>query len=347
MAADNTIEYASGIPVVARQLLTDRWPQIDKQLGDRGHQGKSFQWRVDVAVETDDCFSLCACSGDDKRLASTTSAALNSGEADPLLWQSEDDGTEPVGKEGMRTRFEEAKKDYKDFGGWKSFKSGEWLLTLIRKCFKNYFERANAEYFRKKYKSRDVDFIAKKLIKVAAKNAAILGGLTGLLVSTDEVVALATGGELVVGLPANIAIAVTAIGAEMVLLLRMQLQLVANLAKLYEVPLDTEDPEDILIILAYAFGGAVAEEAGKFVAKAAGHVAGDVAKKIFQKELLQALKSLGKKLGVKILQRSIVKYTVPGISMAVGSTWNYFAVNSVGKIACKHFQKRKAESQGQ
>lgn len=353
MPVENTIEYDSNIPAETRKQLANRWPQVERRLSDLGHKGRPFQWRVEVIQDSSDCFELCACCGDERRLASTTTAALNSDEESPILWETEqaeagvpneDDGTEPAGKDGMRARFEEAKKDYAKFGGWESFKSGEWLLTLIQKSFKNYFEKANSEYFRKKYKSKDTEFIAKKLIGVAAKNAALLGGLTGLVVSADEIVAIATGGELVIGLPANIAIAVTAIGAEMLLLMRMQLQLVANLAKLYEVPLDTDDPEDILIILAYAFGGAVAEEAGKIVAKASGHVAGNVAKKIFQKELLQAVKALGKKLGMKILQRSIVKYTVPGVSMAVGSTWNFFAVRSVGKIACGHFKKRQDES---
>lgn len=106
----------------------------------------------------------------------------------------------------------------------------------MQKSFKNYWERANAEYFRDKYKSQDNDFIAKRLIEVAARNSGILGVVTGAAVSTDEIVAFFTGGEGGIGIPANVAIAIGAMGAEAIVLVRFQLQLVANLGKLYGVP---------------------------------------------------------------------------------------------------------------
>jgi hypothetical protein len=163
----------------------------------------------------------------------------------------------------IRKWLEEAKRYYAELGGWKTIKSGEWLWFIIERSFKNYWERATAEYFHAKYPNLDVDKIAKKLIVVAAKNAAILGGTIGATVSTDEIVGLLTGFEGGVGLPANIAIAGASLSAEAIQLVRIQLQLVANLGKLYGAPLDPDDPEDILTILAFALGGAVADAAGK------------------------------------------------------------------------------------
>ncbi|NHZ87384.1 MAG: hypothetical protein GWP19_16200 [Planctomycetia bacterium] len=141
-------------------------------------------------------------------------------------------------KNEIKEKLFEAKKDYKEVGGWPSFKSGQWLWQIIKKSFSSYWNNANVEYFESKYGTKDTEKLAKKLISVAAKNAAILGGITGAAISTDEIVAIATGGEGGVGLPANIAIAATGIGAEAILLIRFQLQLVANLGKLYGVPLD-------------------------------------------------------------------------------------------------------------
>jgi uncharacterized protein (DUF697 family) len=249
-----------------------------------------------------------------------------------------------MNKDKLREHLKAAKKEAKELGGWNSFKSGEWLFRLIKKSFKNYWERGNAEYFYDKYKTKETEFIVKKLIEVAARNAAIIGSLTGAAVSANEIAAIiqalatpASSGASNIPLPAEIAIVVAALTGEAVLLIRFQLQLVVNIAKLYKMPLDPDDPEDILTILAFAVGGAVAEEAGRLGMKVGGKAAGLAAKSVFKKEFLVALKRIGNKLGIKILQRTIVKYVIPLASMAIGTTWNYMSTKSVGKIAQKHF----------
>ncbi len=194
--------------------------------------------------------------------------------------------------------------------------------------------------FQTKYKTNDKSKLSKKLISVSAKNAAILGGLAGAAVTSNEIVGIMTGGEGVVGIPANVAIAATTLGTEAILLMRFQLQLVANLGKLYGVTLKPNDPEDILTILAFALGGKAADAAGIFGMKVGGKLAGGAAKNVFKKETLAALKKIAAKVGVKILQRSIVKYTIPIASIGIGSTWNYFSTKTVGKIAVKHFKQR-------
>jgi uncharacterized protein (DUF697 family) len=268
---------------------------------------------------------------------------------DPTDWEHQPDGLIPKvrislaspGDERSRFKklFEEAKQFYQDFGGWKTFKSGEWLWLIIHKSFTNYWERASAEYFIAKYPDLTVDKIARKLIAVADKNAAILGAVTGATVSTDEIVGLLTGFEGGIGLPANLAIAGASVAAEVTLLIRIHLQLVANLAKLYGAPLDPEDPEDILTILAFALGGAASDAAGRAGMNVGRKAAEIGVKRIFRKEFLNNLKRLSAKIGVKILKRSIVKYTVPAVSIAVGSTWNYVATRNVGRIAMRHFRQ--------
>ena len=246
-------------------------------------------------------------------------------------------------KDEMKKHIENTKEDYKTVGGWTSLKSGHWLWEIIQKSFADYWEKANVEYFESKYGSKDKDFIAKKLISVAAKNAAILGGVTGAAISTDEIVAIVTVGEGGVGLPANVAIAATGIGTEAILLIKFQLQLIANLGKLYNAPLNPDDPEDILTILAFALGGSVADVAGKFGMKIGGRVAGNTAKAIIKKETLTALQKTAAKVGIKILQRSIVKYTIPLASIGIGTGWNYTSTRTVAKIAIKHFKIRSDE----
>ncbi|MGI9072740.1 MAG: hypothetical protein ACR2JB_15845 [Bryobacteraceae bacterium] len=240
--------------------------------------------------------------------------------------------------EGIKTQLTEARRDYVELGGWRAFKSGEWLLPLVQKSFQNYWERANTEYFQKKYGTQDNARIAKKLVKVAARNSALLGAVIGLTVSADEALAIVTGAEGGVGLPANIAIALVAIGSEMILLTRFQLQLIAELGKLYGVPLDPNDPEDILTILGFAIGCVTGERAGTFATEAGGEAAGLGAKRIFRGAVLRETKRIFAKMGVKILQGSIVKYTIPGASIVIGGGWNYAQTKIVAKIAQRHFR---------
>ena len=257
-----------------------------------------------------------------------------------------DDGhspSKPSDEEGLRGRLRQARADVDELGGWQAFKSGEWLIGLISNSFRTYFESASATYFRSRYPGKDDAFIANKLVKVAAGNASIVGALTGAAVSADEIVALATGGEGIVGLPANVAIAATAIAAESLLLMRIQLKLVAELARLEGLSLDPDDPEDVLTILAFAVGGAVSEAASRVGMQVGRRAAERAVRRHVRRTALEFLQQIGRQLGIKILQRNVIKYAVPGVSIAVGAAWNYKSTQIVGRLAQRHFQARKAE----
>ena len=84
----------------------------------------------------------------------------------------------------------EARREIGKLGGWGAFKSGEWLPNLVRATFEAYYENANPEYLRTKYPRASDKRIIGKLTKIAARNAAIAGGITGAAVSIDEILAL-------------------------------------------------------------------------------------------------------------------------------------------------------------
>jgi len=244
----------------------------------------------------------------------------------------------------VKEQLENAKREFNEIGGLESLKSGDWLMKIIHKSFTTYWNNANIEYFESKYGTKDKDKIAKKLISVASKNAAILGGMTGATMSANEIIGFFTAGEGGIGIPANVAIAVTAIGGDIIFLTRIQLQLISNLGKLYGAPLDPDDPEDILTIFAFALGGSVSEGAGKFGMKVGGKLAGRAAKDVFKKEVLKNLKKLATKASMKILQKTIVKYAVPLASMGFGTAWNFTSTKVIAKIAVKHFEQRVKEN---
>jgi len=241
-------------------------------------------------------------------------------------------------KTAIQEQFEKAKKEFEELGGWRGFKSGEWFLTLVRVAFRAYYEKANYEYFKEKYPAADEETLIETLTSVAAQHAAILGGIVGAMVSVDEIAALV---DIGITLPTNVAIAGIAVAGELIALTRIQLQLVANIAKVMRVRLDPDDPEDILLIFAFAVGGSVSEAAGKAGMKVGGHLTKVAIKKTIKKEVLKKLKEIAGKLGYKLLQRTIIKYAVPFASMGIGATWNYASTRTVSRIARKHFAERR------
>lgn len=236
--------------------------------------------------------------------------------------------------------------EFEEVGGWKSFLNGEWLKNLLPRAFKSYWKNSSAEFFREKYPGLSDDQIASKIIKLSCKNAAAIGIGAGLLMSTNEITAFLTGGEGLVGLPANIALACATIGGELITLTRVHLKLIADLGNLYSVPLDVNDPEEVWELIFFAFGSSSVEATGGILVKLSRHWTKLGLKAYFKKARLafwkkQSVKYLGKEMvGKGITQRGIVKYAVPVASMAVGGTWNYIATLVVGNYSKKYFKER-------
>jgi len=249
-------------------------------------------------------------------------------------------------KSSLKEQIKQTKNEVEEIGGWEAFRDGTWLIKLIQKSFKNLYENSDPDFFKKKYPGFNDEKIADKITMVTARNAALLGAVVGATVSTDEIFAILTGFEAGFGAPANIAIAFLSIASEAVLLMRMQLTLVAHLAKLYEVSLQPDDPEDILTILAFAVGGSAADQAGRIGMKIGGKMTEKLIRETIKKDVLKSIQRLSMKLGIKILQRTIIKYAVPVVSMGIGSGWNYTSTIVVSKVAKKHFAERRKEILG-
>jgi uncharacterized protein (DUF697 family) len=246
--------------------------------------------------------------------------------------------------DSVRRQLEEAVTEIERLGGWSGFKSGEWLFDLMEQTFRKYSESAASESFSTKYPNYSRAQIAHKLIEAASKKTALAGGITGLAVSADELVAFFTAGEAGVGLPANVAIAATAICAEVFFAAKIQMQLVARLGALYSTPLDPEEPEELLTIMNLAFGGGVAEPTGKEAAKIGSQFSrAAVGRYYAKKESFEVVKRVAKKLGYKLLRRSLVNAVIPGLSMFMGARWNKRTTQRVGKMALQHFTSRSTQ----
>ncbi len=214
-----------------------------------------------------------------------------------------------------------------------SVKSGEWFIHLLMMVAKSYDRNATAKYFQKKYPGLPPDEIGDKLISVTTRWATVAGAIAGAAATADQIVTIGSGGM-------TAALFVGTIGAEMIYLARIQMRLLLDLSVVYDLQLDPEDPEDVLMVFGYALGVAPTEAIGKVAQHSAGAVTAGVVKKYISKSTLKAVQDFAKKIGFKILQRTIIKYAVPAASMAVGSSYNYVTTKSVGQIAKAHFRNR-------
>jgi tellurite resistance protein/RNA polymerase subunit RPABC4/transcription elongation factor Spt4 len=212
-------------------------------------------------------------------------------------------------------------------------KSGEWFIHLLQKVIQAYDRNARATYFQQKYPGLPPDEIADILIPVAVRYATIAGAITGAAATANQIAALSSAGM-------TAALFFGSIGAEMLYLAKIQMRLVLELSVVYDLQLDAEDPEDMLMIFGYALGVTPTEMLGKGLQVAAGAATKGAVKKYVSKGTLKTLQDFARRLGFKILQRTILKYAVPVASAAVGSSYNYATTKSVGRIAKAQLKNR-------
>jgi uncharacterized protein (DUF697 family) len=224
-------------------------------------------------------------------------------------------------------------------GGPAALKDGTWFFRLVRHSLRAYARNGNAGYFRAKYPSMPDAKIAAKLISVAARNAGLIGGTSGAVMSANEIAALATLGASAPGW----VLAAAGIGADIVSVTHLQVRLIAALAALYGAPLDPDDPEDVLTAIGYFMKATSADAFGSAAMKMGGYGAQRKVKQVFSKETLKATQKLASKVGVKVLQGSLVKVAVPVASIGIGAVWNYIGTKAIGRHADAGMRRRAEE----
>ena len=235
-------------------------------------------------------------------------------------------------KSQVASKLDEAKQLAKSLN-FNEVKSGEWFIHLLRKVIQTYDRNAKATYFQQKYPGLPPDEIADILTTVTVRYATIAGALAGAAATANQIATLSSAGM-------TAALFLSSIGAEMLYLAQIQMRLVLDLSVVYDLQLDPEDPEDALMIFGYALGVTPTEILGKRLQMATGSATKGVIKKYVSKGTLKSIQDFARRLGFKILQRTILKYAVPVASAAVGSGYNYVTTKSIGRIAKAHLKHR-------
>lgn len=216
-------------------------------------------------------------------------------------------------------------------------KSGGWFTKLCAHALRSYTKKATWEYFQQKYKGVPADGIVGQQIKLAGKYAMIEGGISASLYTGTVA---ATIGSLGGASPATVPAGVVTFMVDLTYITQLQLRLAYDIAVIYRISLDVDDPEDMLKLVRVAFGikaGEVARGSMKFVPG----LVRQVLKKYYSGPVLAAAKSLPF-VGKHLLQRNVIKFAIPGVTIPLTVLVNRYTTVASGRHAKTAF-RREAE----
>jgi hypothetical protein len=208
-------------------------------------------------------------------------------------------------------------------------KSGDWFAKLIHQGVKSYTDKVDWQYFQERYAGLPADAIVDQRIKMAARYAALEGGLSA---GAYTAAVAATIGSLGGASPATVPAAVATMMVDVAFITRLQLRLAYDVAVLYRVPLDLSDPHDMWKLIRVAFTIKSGEIAQEGVLKAVPGVVRQVIKRFYSKEVLSAAKGLPF-VGKFLLQRNVIKIGIPMVGVPLAVVLNRYTTLLAGRHA--------------
>ncbi|UXY23047.1 hypothetical protein N8I84_33360 [Streptomyces cynarae] len=208
-------------------------------------------------------------------------------------------------------------------------KSGNWFTKLAAHAMNSYTEKVDWQYFQDRYEGVPADAIVDQRIKMAARYAALEGGLSaGAYTATVA----ATIGSLGGASPATVPAAVATMMVDVAFISQLQLRLAYDISVLYRVPLDVHDPEDLWKLIRVAFTIKSGEAAREGVAKAVPALVRPLVKRFYSKSVLAAGKALPV-VGKHLLQRNVIKIGIPLVGVPLAVLLNRYTTLLAGRHA--------------
>lgn len=216
-------------------------------------------------------------------------------------------------------------------------RQGTWFAKLLTFSLVKYVTQADAAYFREKYPHLPTDAIVESRIRMASRYAGIEGGLNATAASGAVLATTVSAGTASpLALPAGI----TSFVLDLAYTTQIQLKLAYDIAVLYGVPLNLDDPEDLWRLIRIAFVVKSGEVGTNAAMKAVPSFLRPALKKVFSGATLAAAKELPV-VGKYLLQRNIVKFSVPGVSIPLSVAMNRWMTRTAGAHA-KHVFREEA-----
>jgi hypothetical protein len=211
---------------------------------------------------------------------------------------------------------------------------GDWFTRLLAYSLDSYTRTADAGYFRAKYPDLPPDAVVAARVQLAARYASVEGGLSAGAYTGAVAATLGSGGG---ASPLTLPAAGVSFVLDLLYLSNLQLRLAHDIAVLYRVPLDLDDPEDLwkLIRIAFAIKGG---EAGRgVIGKGVPVLVRPLVRKIYSGSTLAAARSLPV-VGRYLLQRNLVKFAIPAVGVPLSMAVNYWSVRAAAAQAVAVFR---------
>ncbi|GGQ75727.1 hypothetical protein [Streptomyces flaveolus] len=208
-------------------------------------------------------------------------------------------------------------------------KSGNWFTKLSAHAMSSYTEKVDWQYFQERYAGVPADAIVDQRIKMAARYAALEGGLSaGAYTATVA----ATIGSLGGASPATVPAAVATMMIDVAFVTRLQLRLAYDIAVLFRVPLNLSDPDDLWKLIRVAFTIKSGEAVREGVVKAVPAIVRPVIKRFYSGEVLTAAKALPV-VGKHLLQKNVIKIGIPLVGVPLAVMLNRYTTLLAGRHA--------------
>ncbi|MEU0695603.1 hypothetical protein ABZ349_16655 [Streptomyces niveus] len=208
-------------------------------------------------------------------------------------------------------------------------KSGNWFTKLSAHALNSYTDKVDWQYFQERYAGVPADAIVDQRIKMAARYAALEGGLSA---GAYTAAVAATIGSLGGASPATVPAAVATLMVDVAFITRLQLRLAYDIAVLYRVPLDLSDPDDMWKLIRVAFTIKSGEVVRGSVVKAVPAIVRPVVKRFYSKAVLTAAKGLPF-VGKFLLQRNVIKIGIPVVGVPLAVVLNRYTTLLAGRHA--------------
>jgi hypothetical protein len=239
------------------------------------------------------------------------------------------DGDDDADREAVEHERAELREFIKDLSA-DDIKSGGWFTKLINQAVRSYTEKVDWQYFQERYAGVPADAIVGQRIKMAARYAALEGGLSA---GAYTAAIAATIGSLGGASPATVPAAVATMMVDVAFITRLQLRLAYDVAVLYRVPLDLDDPDDMWKLIRVAFTIKSGEMAREGVAKAVPPlIVRPLIKRYYSRGVLAAAKGLPF-VGKFLLQRNVIKVGIPVVGVPLAVVLNRYTTVLAGRHA--------------
>lgn len=213
-------------------------------------------------------------------------------------------------------------------------KQGHWFAKLLTFSLNKYVEEVDADYFRRKYPDLPADAVVQERIQMAARYASIEGGLSAAAYTGAVAATIGSGGG---ASPLTLPAGGASFAVDLVYTSQLQLRLAHDIAVLYGVPLDVDDPDDLWKLIKVAFAIKFGEAGGALIVKGVPAVVRPVVRKVFSGATLAAVRSLPV-VGKHLLRRNIIKMAIPGVGVPLSAGVNYWTTNVAGAHAQEIFR---------